>query len=76
MTLPKGMALIETADGRWFPALTPLTDVPRLVTVLDAGARCIPPAREAKPTTDQQIFDNSSGRAVDKAGQLTCPGAG
>ncbi|HEY6406686.1 MAG TPA: hypothetical protein VIY29_04370 [Ktedonobacteraceae bacterium] len=43
-TLPKGMALIATAEGRWFPALAPLTDTPHWVTILDAGARAIPPA--------------------------------
>ena len=54
MTLPKGMALIETADGRWFPALTSLTDTPRQVTFLDAGARCILPTREAKLCHDSR----------------------
>jgi hypothetical protein len=42
--LPARMALIETADGRWYPAFTPLTDTPHWVTLLDAGL--IPPAVE------------------------------
>lgn len=44
--LPAGMAIIETANGRWFPALTPLTDTPHWVTILNAGAGLIPPALE------------------------------
>src|SRR5437870_2754266 len=47
--LPPGMALIETADGRWFAALAPLTETAPLVTVLETGARTIPPARDAAP---------------------------
>ena len=42
--LPARMALIETADGRWYPALVPLTDTPHWVTILDVGL--IPPAVE------------------------------
>ena len=44
--LPDKMALIETAGGRWFPALTPLTDTPHWVTCIDTEARSIPPALE------------------------------
>ena len=52
--LPKGMALIETAEGRWFPALTPLTDTPHWVTFIDAEARCIPLALAVQPCHDQK----------------------
>lgn len=51
-TLPPGMALVETAEGRWFPALTPLTQTHQWVTFLDAEARCIPPALAAQPSQD------------------------
>jgi hypothetical protein len=64
-TLPKGMALIETAEGRWFPALTPLTDTPHWVTFLDAGARCIPPALASKPCHDPKKGYNSRKQALE-----------
>ncbi len=44
-TLPKGMALVETFDGRWFPAFTPDTKKPYWVLSLeDAATTIIPPA--------------------------------
>ena len=58
-TPPQGMALIETAEGRWFPALIPLTDTPHWVTCIDAGARCIPPALESPSCHDpKQGYDS------------------
>ncbi|MBV9688466.1 MAG: hypothetical protein JO202_02025 [Ktedonobacteraceae bacterium] len=42
--LPQGLALIETADGRWFPAFVPLTDTPYWVTIPNTGF--LPPAVE------------------------------
>ena len=45
-TFPKGMALIETADGRWFPALAPLSVIPHLMYVLE-GPPLIPPALDS-----------------------------
>jgi len=59
--LPKGMALIETSDGRWFPALTPLTDTPHWVTVLDTGL--IPPA--LKPYHDAKKGYGSRKKALE-----------
>jgi hypothetical protein len=50
--LPMGMALIETAEGRWYPAITPLTDTPHWVTILDEGVRFVPPARESASRSD------------------------
>ena len=64
-TLPKGMALIETAEGRWFPALTPLTDTPHWVTCIDAGAGCIPPALESKLCHDPKRGYNSRKQALE-----------
>ncbi len=63
--LPKGMALIETAEGRWFPALTPLTDTPHWVIFIDAGARCIPPALEPKPCDDPRKGYGSRKQALE-----------
>ncbi len=63
--LPKGMALIETAEGRWFPALTPLTDTPHWVTFIDADARCIPPALESKPCHDPKRGYGSRKQALE-----------
>ena len=36
-TLPEGMAVVETADGRWFPALdlSPSRERPRWVSLID-----------------------------------------
>src|SRR5258708_30017415 len=42
--LPEGVALVETYDGRWFPAFAPLTDVPQVVVLV--GPSLIPPALE------------------------------
>ena len=43
--LPQGMALIETADGRWFAAFAPDGATPRsLLVLLDATTTLIPPA--------------------------------
>ena len=50
--LPPGMALIETADRRWLPALTPLTETPHWVTCIDTETRCIPPALPVQPSHD------------------------
>jgi hypothetical protein len=63
--LPKGMALIETAEGRWFPALAPLTDTPHWVTILDAGADCIPPALASQPCHDPQKGYSSRKKALE-----------
>ena len=62
--LPQGMALIETAEGRWFPALTPLTDTPYWVTFVDAEARCIPPALALSPCQDSKRGYPSRAQAV------------
>lgn len=62
--LPHGMALIETAEGRWFPALTPLTDTPHWVTCVDTEARCIPSALPLAPAYDQQQGYSSRAQAV------------
>jgi hypothetical protein len=32
--LPEGMALVETADGRWFPAFAPLSETYDWVYIL------------------------------------------
>jgi hypothetical protein len=62
--LPQGMALIETAEGRWFPALTPLTDTPHWVTCIDTEARCIPPALTLSPGHDSKQGYPSRAQAV------------
>lgn len=62
--LPPGMALIETAEGRWFPALTPLTDTPYWVTGIDAEARCIPPALAVQVADDPKQGYLSRAQAV------------
>jgi hypothetical protein len=36
--LPEGMALRETAEGRWFPACAPLEKAPRLLQVVQSPA--------------------------------------
>jgi hypothetical protein len=59
------MALIETAEGRWFPALTPLTDTPHRVTVLDAGAHFIPPALASKACHDPKKGYTSRKQALE-----------
>jgi hypothetical protein len=45
-TFPEGMALVETADGRWFPACAALTETPHRVYVLE-GPPLIPPALDS-----------------------------
>ncbi len=44
-TLPEGMAVVETADGRWFPALapSPSSERPRWVSLIDEPY-VVPPA--------------------------------
>ena len=44
-TLPEGMALVETAEGRWFPALasSPSRERPRWVSLIDEPS-IVPPA--------------------------------
>jgi hypothetical protein len=63
--LPMGMALIETAEGRWYPAIAPLTNTPHWVTVLDEGARFVPPAREPASRTDPQKGYGSRKKALE-----------
>lgn len=46
-TLPKGMALVETPEGRWFAAFAPKAEKPHWVFLLeDAATTLIPPALE------------------------------
>jgi hypothetical protein len=63
--LPARMALIETAEGRWFPALTPLTDTPHWVTILDTGADFIPPALEPGPPHNPEKGYSSRKKALE-----------
>jgi hypothetical protein len=42
-TLPEGMALVETADGKWFPAFDFLSEIPHRIDVME-GPPLIPPA--------------------------------
>jgi hypothetical protein len=42
-TLPEGMALVETASGRWFPACALFSDIPNQIDVLEISP-LIPPA--------------------------------
>ena len=42
-TFPEGMALVETADGRWFPACAFLSEIPHRIEVME-GTPLIPPA--------------------------------
>lgn len=41
--LPEGMVLVETADGRWFPAFAPLSETYDWVYILK-GSPLLPPA--------------------------------
>jgi hypothetical protein len=54
-TLPEGMALVETADGRWFPALapSPSREKPRWVSLIDEPL-VVPPALDP-------LFDSTAG---------------
>lgn len=63
--LPMGMALIETAEGRWYPAIIPLTDTPHWVTVLDEGVRFVPPALTPASRTDPQKGYSSRKKALE-----------
>jgi hypothetical protein len=42
-TLPEGMALVETADGKWFPAFDFLSEIPHRIDVMEVPP-LIPPA--------------------------------
>ena len=41
--LPEGMALVETADGRWFDACASLPEIPHRIDIME-GPALIPPA--------------------------------
>jgi len=45
-TFPEGMALVETADGRWFPAVASLSEKPHRMYVME-GPPLIPPALDS-----------------------------
>jgi hypothetical protein len=45
-TLPEGMALVETASGRWFPAFALFSDIPNRIDILE-GSPLIPPALDS-----------------------------
>ena len=45
-TLPEGMALVETADGRWFAACAQLSEIRNRIDVLE-GSPLIPPALDS-----------------------------
>lgn len=62
--LPQGMALIETAEGRWFPALVPLTDTPHWFMCVDTEARCIPPALAVQPCQNHRQGYPSRAHAI------------
>ena len=44
--LPEGMALVETADGKWFPAFALYSDIPNRMFVPE-GSPLIPPALDS-----------------------------
>ena len=44
--LPEGMALVETFDGRWFPAFAPDAPTPGFASLID-GPLSIPPALDS-----------------------------
>jgi hypothetical protein len=54
-TLPEGMAVVETAEGRWFPALapSPSREIPRWVSLIDEP-HMVPPALDP-------LFDSAEG---------------
>ncbi|HEV2582822.1 MAG TPA: hypothetical protein VGT44_18330 [Ktedonobacteraceae bacterium] len=55
MTLPAGTALVETFDGRWFPAFVPSEENPlRWVHLID-GPLDIPPALDGDPEAGYQM---------------------
>lgn len=43
-TLPEGMALVQAADGKWFPAFATFSPLSRRVYVLEESPALIPPA--------------------------------
>jgi hypothetical protein len=54
-TLPEGMAVLETADGRWFPALAPsCSERPRWVSLIDRP-RFVPPALDP-PDDSTEVY--------------------
>lgn len=53
-SLPAGMALVETFDGRWFPAFAPDQENPLQWVHLIDGPPDIPPALEHDPAAGYQ----------------------
>jgi hypothetical protein len=45
-TIPEGMALVETASGRWFPAFALFSEIPNRIDILE-GSPLIPPALDS-----------------------------
>jgi hypothetical protein len=45
-TVPEGMALLETADGRWFPPFASLSEIPHLIDGME-DPPLIPPSRDS-----------------------------
>ena len=45
-TIPEGMALVETASGRWFPAFALFSDIPNRIDILESSP-LLPPALDS-----------------------------
>ena len=50
--IPEGMALVETAGGRWFPAFALFSDIPDRIDMLEISP-LIPPARDSLHVSGQ-----------------------
>ena len=59
--LPEGMALVETFDGRWFPAFAPPGENPLRWVHLIGGPPGIPPALDLNPSRGYQVREEARG---------------
>src|SRR5215831_18610799 len=59
--LPQGMALVETFDGRWFPAFAPPRENPLRWVHLMGGPPDIPPALDLDPSEGYQSREEAIG---------------
>lgn len=59
--LPEGMALLETFDGRWFPAFVPPGEKPLRWVHLIGGLLDIPPALDLDPSEGYQVREEAIG---------------
>jgi hypothetical protein len=60
-TVPEGMALLETADGRWFPPFASLSEIPHLIDGME-DPPLIPPSRDSFHDPGQGLDCREEGR--------------